>query len=149
MTRRWAKRWTAVWMWAWCIAALTAAAAIAQSVPAGAERSIGKIQELPDEISAAQAKAAWEAGAFILDVRQPEEWNEVHIPGSTLIPLGELQKKLAEIPKGRQIIVVCRSGGRSAFAREILKKAGFDQVTSMSGGMNDWQGAGYPTAAGR
>jgi rhodanese-related sulfurtransferase len=103
---------------------------------------------LPPEISVAEAAAGRDAGAFILDVREPEEWDEFHIPGATLIPLGQLAARASEVPDGKEIIVVCRSGNRSAEGREILLAAGFEQVSSMAGGMLDWQAAGYATVSG-
>jgi rhodanese-related sulfurtransferase len=106
------------------------------------------VQPLPAEVSAADALALREAGAFILDVRQPEEWAAGHIPGATLIPLGDLPSRAAEVPKDRQVVVVCRSGNRSAKGRDILLGAGYPSVTSMAGGMNDWTAAGYPTESG-
>jgi rhodanese-related sulfurtransferase len=103
---------------------------------------------LPDTISVADAAAKRDAGAFILDVRQPDEWNEYHIPGSTLIPLDQLETRLNEVPKDKEVVVVCRSGNRSQPGRDVLKNAGFTQVTSMSGGLKEWQAAGLPTVAG-
>jgi rhodanese-related sulfurtransferase len=103
---------------------------------------------LPKEISVAQAKEKYDSGAFLLDVRQPEEWNEYHIPGATLIPLGELASRVDELPKDKEIVVVCRSGNRSQQGRDILLNAGFDQTTSMAGGMIDWRATGYPTVSG-
>jgi len=102
----------------------------------------------PREISVEQAAAERDSGAFILDVRQPEEWNEFHIPGSTLIPLGELAARVDELPRDQEIVVVCRSGNRSAQGRDILLDAGFTQVTSMAGGVTQWRAAGYPTVSG-
>jgi len=102
----------------------------------------------PLEISINDALAKRDAGAFILDVRQPEEWNEFHVPDSTLIPLGELAARAAELPKDQEIVIVCRSGNRSAQARDMLLDAGFTQVTSMAGGLNQWKAAGYPTVTG-
>ena len=102
----------------------------------------------PREISVAEAASMRDAGAFILDVRQPEEWNEVHIPGATLIPLGELASRVNEVPKDQEVVVVCRSGNRSAQGRDILLQAGFEQVTSMAGGMNQWSAAGLDTVSG-
>lgn len=102
----------------------------------------------PREISVAAAAAKRDAGAFILDVRQPEEWNEFHVPGSTLIPLGELAARTDELPRDREIVVVCRSGNRSAQGRDLLLDAGFTQVTSMAGGVTQWKAAGYPTVRG-
>jgi len=102
----------------------------------------------PREISVEEAVAKRDSGAFILDVRQPEEWNEIHIPGSTLIPLGELATRVDELPRDQEIVVVCRSGNRSAQGRDILLDAGFTQVTSMAGGVTQWKAAGYPTVSG-
>jgi rhodanese-related sulfurtransferase len=103
---------------------------------------------LPSEISVSEALAKRESGAFILDVRQPEEWNEAHIPDSTLIPLDQLANRINELPKDQEIVVVCRSGNRSAQGRDILLEAGFTDVTSMAGGLNQWKIAGYPTISG-
>jgi rhodanese-related sulfurtransferase len=105
-------------------------------------------QVLAAEVSVDQALSMREAGAFVLDVRQPEEWVDHHIPGSTLIPLGELGARLAEVPEDQEILVVCRSGNRSAEGRDILLRAGFEQVTSMAGGLTQWRSAGYPTVSG-
>jgi rhodanese-related sulfurtransferase len=84
----------------------------------------------------------------MLDVRQPDEWAAGHIPGATLIPLGELSSRLAEVPEDRQVVVVCRSGNRSAQGRDILLGAGYPSATSMAGGMNAWTAAGYETVTG-
>jgi len=117
------------------------AATPAQSAPVA-------VQPLPAEVSTADALALREAGAFILDVRQPDEWTAGHIPDATLIPLGDLASRVAEVPKDRQVVVVCRSGNRSATGRDVLLGAGYPSVTSMAGGMNDWAAAGYPTESG-
>jgi rhodanese-related sulfurtransferase len=109
----------------------------------------GTTAALPREISVAEAVAKRDAGAFILDVRQPEEWNEFHVENSTLIPLGELEARMSELPKDQEIVIVCRSGNRSGQARDILLGAGFSQVTSMAGGLNQWKAAGYPTVSGQ
>jgi len=101
------------------------------------------------EINVIQAAEKRTAGAFILDIREQHEWNEVHIPDATLIPLGQLESRLNEIPRDQDIVVVCRSGNRSATGRDILLRAGFENVTSMAGGMNDWQAHGFPTIGGR
>ncbi len=100
------------------------------------------------EISIQQAAERRTAGAFMLDVREPDEWQQIHIPGATLIPLGELPQRLGELPKDQEIVVVCRSGNRSQAGAEILAKAGFSGVTSMAGGMNQWSAAGLPVESG-
>ena len=104
---------------------------------------------LQKDISVDQAHAMYPDGAFFLDVRTPEEWKEVHIPSSTLIPLNELPTRLSEAPKDKNIIVVCRSGNRSQQGRDILLNAGWTQATSMSGGIRDWLAKGYPTEKGQ
>jgi len=103
---------------------------------------------LPREISVSQASTMRDAGAFILDVREPNEWDQVHIPGATLIPLGELASRVDELPKDQKIVVVCHSGNRSAKGRDTLLAAGFPQVTSMAGGMTQWEAAGLETVSG-
>lgn len=103
---------------------------------------------LPAEISIQEAAAQRDAGAFILDVREPSEWNEFHVPGSTLIPLGQLQARVNEVPKDKPVVVVCRSGNRSKPGRDILKQAGFENVTSMNGGLTQWKNEGLPTVSG-
>ncbi len=103
----------------------------------------------PAEISPAEGLAKRDQGAFILDVRQPEEWADYHVPGSTLIPLGELPARVNEVPRDREVVVVCRSGNRSQAGRDILLKVGFEQVTSLKGGLSQWKAAGYPTVSGQ
>ena len=103
---------------------------------------------LPDEISVAEAYQKYQSGSFFLDVRSQEEWKAYHIPGSTLIPLGELESRLDEVPRGQEIVVVCGSGIRSQTGRDILRKAGIQPTYCMTGGLKEWQAAGYPTVAG-
>jgi rhodanese-related sulfurtransferase len=100
--------------------------------------------DLPSTISVSDAYNLYQNGAFVLDVRTQEEWNEYHVPNTTLIPLDQLPSRIDEIPSDRQIIVVCRSGNRSQQGRDILLKAGFEQVTSMAGGLTEWRNSGYP-----
>lgn len=104
--------------------------------------------QLPTEVDVHTAAQLRDEGAFVLDVRQPEEWVEYHIPGTTLIPLDQLESRLSELPKDQEIVVVCRSGNRSQSGRDILKQAGFNQVTSMAGGLRGWQAAGYEWVSG-
>jgi rhodanese-related sulfurtransferase len=103
----------------------------------------------PAEISVAQAAEKRNQGAFILDVREQSEWNQFHIPDATLIPLGDLPNRLNEVPKDREVVVVCRTGHRSAQGRDILLNAGFTKVTSMAGGVTQWQAQGLAIATGQ
>jgi rhodanese-related sulfurtransferase len=102
------------------------------------------VTPLPRNISVATAHELYQSGAFLLDVRTVEEWDDYHIPGTTLIPLDELESRVVEVPQDQEIVVVCRSGNRSQVGRDILFQAGFNNVTSMNGGVNDWRSAGFP-----
>ena len=106
-------------------------------------------QALPAEVSVTEAAKLRDQGAFMLDVREPDEWQAGHIPGATLIPLGELSSRISEVPADQQVVVVCRSGNRSAQGRDILRAAGITQSTSMAGGMNDWTAQGLETVSGQ
>ncbi|WP_062515011.1 rhodanese-like domain-containing protein [Halobacillus sp. KGW1] len=75
----------------------------------------------------------------IIDVREDEEVAEGKIPGAAHIPLGFIEKRAVELDKDKPYIMVCRSGGRSGRASEILMSKGFD-VTNMEGGMLAWEG---------
>lgn len=105
-------------------------------------------ETLPLEVSVVEAKELQDAGAFILDVREPDEWISGHISGAVLIPLGELSGRIKEVPSDQKIVVVCRSGNRSAQGRDVLINAGYTQVTSMGGGVNTWSAKGYPLVTG-
>lgn len=114
----------------------------------GASDLVADNSQLSNEVSVAEAVDMQKAGAFILDVREPDEWAAGHIDGATLIPLGELGARVSELPTDQEIVVVCRSGRRSAEGRDILRQAGLNSVTSMSGGMNAWVAAGNPVTTG-
>jgi len=75
----------------------------------------------------------------VIDVREPEEWAEGHIPQARLIPLGTLPERLEELDKEKPVIMVCRSGARSHRATEYLTYLGFD-AANMVGGMLAWTG---------
>jgi rhodanese-related sulfurtransferase len=96
------------------------------------------------EISVHEAAERIAAGAVLVDVRQPEEWNAGHIAGATLIPLGELAGRAGEIPSDGPVVVVCRSGNRSGMATEALRAAGYDAY-NLEGGMIAWTATGLPT----
>ena len=130
-------------------APVSVATAAPTAVVAGETSVPASFAPLPSEISVQEAVSMRDQGAFILDVREPYEWEAVHIPDATLIPLGTLAQRVAEVPKDKEIVVVCRSGNRSQEGRDILLRAGFTRVTSMAGGMNQWRAAGFPTASGQ
>lgn len=84
--------------------------------------------------------------AIILDVRESSEWSSGHIAGSRHITLGQLEKRMSEIEKykARPIIICCASGNRSSGACNKLKKAGFEKVFNLAGGLASWREANLP-----
>jgi rhodanese-related sulfurtransferase len=84
-------------------------------------------------------------GAWLLDVREDDEWTAGYAPGARHIPLGQLGARTAEIPQDQLVYVICRSGGRSARAAQALTAAGWDAI-NVAGGMQDWAAAGRPMA---
>ena len=77
----------------------------------------------------------------LLDVREDDEWRAGHIDGAQHIPLGQLGERLAELPTGRRIVAVCRSGSRSAAAVRGLRQLGYD-AENLDGGVTAWMRAG-------
>ena len=75
---------------------------------------------------------------LLVDVREPQEYEICRIPGSTLIPLGDLSKRMHELDEFRDIIVHCKSGVRSAKAVRLLREAGFSRTKNLKGGILDW-----------
>lgn len=81
---------------------------------------------------------------YVLDVREQWEYDAGHIPGVTLLPLGELPARISEIPTDKQVIITCRTGNRSGQAVDFLMQQGFDNVHNMAGGIVAWESAGLP-----
>jgi len=81
----------------------------------------------------------------LVDVREPHEFQICRIPGSTLIPLGELPKRVNELNSADEIVAHCKSGMRSAKAVDFLKQAGFKKVRNMTGGILAWSDKVDPT----
>lgn len=94
------------------------------------------------EVDAATASERLTGGAVVLDVREDEEWEAGRIAGSVHIPLGALGSRQGEIPQA-PLIVVCRSGSRSAYAAAALIRAGYS-AENLAGGLEAWQAAGLP-----
>ena len=97
-------------------------------------------------IDVQQAHGMARQGALLLDVREPHEYAEVHAPGSLLVPLGQLKNRTNEFRafENKPIVLICRSGNRSAQASELLSQLGFKAVHNMQGGMLAWEKAGLP-----
>ncbi|PKO07517.1 MAG: rhodanese-like domain-containing protein [Chloroflexi bacterium HGW-Chloroflexi-3] len=122
---------------------------IALAVIIGFSQNTAETNTMPLEVSVENAYQMRENGAFVLDVRELSEWEDGHIPDATLIPLGQLESRMDEIPKDQEVLIVCRSGNRSAQARDILYNAGFTTITSMAGGMNQWIAKSYEVEFGQ
>lgn len=84
--------------------------------------------------------------AVILDVREDNEWSAGHATGASHIPLGQLEGRLAEVPKASPLYVICRSGGRSMQAANLLAEKGHE-VTNVTGGTQAWAQAGKPMSS--
>ena len=99
------------------------------------------------EISAEDLATRLATGAQVIDVREPDEWDEAHLAGSYLIPLGQVVDRLDEIATGPSVYVICRSGVRSANACEYLRVQGIDAV-NVTGGILAWLDAELPEECG-
>jgi rhodanese-related sulfurtransferase len=98
----------------------------------------------PRAVDVHEARRRQSAGALLVDVRQPDEWSAGHAPRARLIPLGALASRLAEIPRDREVLLICRSGNRSGSAQRELQQLGYEHVTNVSSGMHAWARAGLP-----
>ncbi len=100
------------------------------------------------EVDLVTFEAAWRDGATVLDVRNPDEYLNKHVPGAVLVPLPELGGRLDDVPAGRPLYVICAHGGRSRSAAEALRlQLGWD-VLNVSDGTEGWASSGRPVAAG-
>jgi phage shock protein E len=81
---------------------------------------------------------------FLLDVREPWEYRDGHVPGAQLIPLAELEQRVNEVPRDRPILAICHSGQRSLAAAGFLLHLGYTAVANVDGGTAAWIERGYP-----
>ncbi|MGC5324197.1 rhodanese-like domain-containing protein [Brevibacillus sp. SYSU BS000544] len=80
------------------------------------------------------------SSAVFIDVREENEYTEGHIEGIANVPLSSLPNRLAEIPKDKEVVIICRSGNRSMQAAKLLQEQGYTNIVNVSGGMLDWKG---------
>jgi hydroxyacylglutathione hydrolase len=99
-----------------------------------------------DDITVPDA-SAWldETRALVVDVREPVEYAGGHVPGAVSIPQADLALHLDQLPRDRELLIVCEGGTRSARAARFLKQTGFSRVTNLVGGTGAWRRAGLPT----
>ena len=90
------------------------------------------------DVDALQSLRQSGADLALVDVREPWEFELCAIEGSTSIPLGTLARRAGELPKDRQMVLVCHHGGRSAQATAWLRHNGFDKATNLMGGVDAW-----------
>jgi rhodanese-related sulfurtransferase len=90
---------------------------------------------------ALQSRLERNEALMVIDVREPWEFDQGHIKGARLIPLGTLPDGASSVPKNTPIVLVCRSGNRSGQAYQILKAQGYTNLLNMTGGMLHWDGA--------
>ena len=138
--------------WLWVGLGILAVAAVGIAWFNSVTRRSAEIASSPTtasvEISAAQAYVKYQQGSFFLDVRSQDEYNQFHIKGSLLIPLDQLPNRLNELPKDKEVVLVCLSGHRSLSGTTILQQAGFKHVFCLNGGLQAWMDANYPIEKG-
>ncbi len=98
-----------------------------------------------DTVSGLYEKLKEKKDMFLLDVREREEYAAGHIPGAVNIYVGELEKRLDEIPSDRPVVSICSVGNRGGLGASILKRHGYLEVYNLLGGMIAWKKKGYPT----
>jgi rhodanese-related sulfurtransferase len=98
------------------------------------------------DITSRDAKVLMEKNKniFLLDVRTPQENSQGKLPGTVLIPIGELERRIAEVPKNRTVIVYCAVGSRSKPAAEFIAQRGYKDVYNMTDGIVGWYRNGFP-----
>lgn len=89
------------------------------------------------EFTVERLASALQQGATLVDVREPAEYRDGHVPGAVNIPMGQLNARLGEIDRDRPVHVVCASGNRSSAMTDVLTANGFDAI-NVAGGTNAW-----------
>ena len=107
------------------------------------------MQNTATEITSVELKQRLDRGdnLTLVDVREPNEYQINRIPGTVLIPLGDIPKRYSELDPDAEIVVHCKMGGRSAKAVNLLREKGFDRVQNLKGGILAWIDKVDPTMA--
>lgn len=114
--------------------------------PAGTDPHQESPVDVP-EIDITEAVTRRAEGVPIIDVREPDEYREGHAPGARLIPLGTVADRIGEVPDSGPVMIICKSGGRSKQAAEVLRAAGIDAI-NVAGGTMAWIEAGHHVVTG-
>jgi rhodanese-related sulfurtransferase len=112
------------------------------------EKLVAEAKKNIQEISAQDTAAALKRGdTLLIDVRDPDEWQESHIPGAKNFSRGTVELEIEEAAPDFSTLIIthCGGGGRSALAAESLQRMGYKNVKSMAGGFKAWRAAGLPT----
>ena len=114
---------------------------------AGYRELLARVKEEIEEISSIDAQALHESpdATLFVDVREPDEWEEGHIPGAIHITRGRLESRIEGLvpDKSRPLVVYCSVGSRSAFATKALGEMGYEGVVNLAGGFTDWKRNGF------
>ena len=116
---------------------------------ATAAEPIDEIKQRIDLIANEKAREEVEAGAKLIDVREPYEWDEAHLEAAIHVPQGELLERISELAPdpSERIVLYCRTDNRSSRAADVLKDLGYENVSVMRDGIVGWQEAGFPVVA--
>ncbi|MDH4346665.1 MAG: rhodanese-like domain-containing protein, partial [Thermoleophilia bacterium] len=110
---------------------------------------LARVRAEIDEIAAAEAleRLSGDEPVLFLDVRDPEEWAEGHIPGAVHLPRTYFESRVEGVApdKRGEIVVYCAGGSRSAFVTKTMLELGYEHVVNLAGGFTDWKRAGYET----
>lgn len=98
------------------------------------------------EVDVTELEAALMRGAIVLDVREPMEYAQAHVPGAVPIPMGQLSARMGEFDKGSTVFVICASGNRSSAMTDLLTAAGYDAY-DVAGGTKAWLRSGRVVAS--
>ena len=111
-----------------------------------AQQMIDEAKKMVDTVDVEKVKALRGSGALVLDVREPNEWQEGHLEGAVAIPRGVLEMKISDEESDHQRLIVtyCASGGRAALAAATLQQMGYIAALASEAGFNDLQAAGLP-----
>ncbi|HEX2427474.1 MAG TPA: molybdopterin-synthase adenylyltransferase MoeB [Gaiellaceae bacterium] len=108
---------------------------------------LARVKAEIDEVSTIEAHERLESSddSLFVDVREPDEWDEGHIPGAIYTGRGRLEQRIEGLvpDKGRPLVVYCSAGSRSAFAAKALEELGYENVVNLAGGFSDWKRNGF------
>ena len=128
-------------------------AAIVRKVMAGYRELLARVKDEIDEISTLDAHERHQSpdSPLFVDVREPDEWEEGHIPGAIYTGRGRLEQRIEGLvpDKTRPLVVYCSAGSRSAFAAKALEELGYENVVNLAGGFSDWKRNGFETTIPR